>query len=150
MINKIKDLITKFNTKEETTEESSSNLLDNACAALLVEIAFADKDFDETEKTSLKQSLIETYAVDELDIEEIIKDAEETVSESTSLYGYTRVVNDEFEYEDKLSLLKNLWKVAYADGNLDKYEEHLIRKISDLIHISHTDYINIKLEIRDS
>jgi|TARA_B100001057_G_scaffold462377_1_gene515281 uncharacterized tellurite resistance protein B-like protein len=150
MINKIKDLITRFNTKEETTEESSSNLLDNACAALLVEIAFADKDFDETEKTSLKQSLIETYAVDESDIEEIIKDAEETVSESTSLYGYTRVVNDEFEYEDKLSLLKNLWKVAYADGNLDKYEEHLIRKISDLIHISHTDYINIKLEIRDS
>ena len=117
---------------------------------MLVEIAFADKDFDETEKTSLKQSLIETYAVDESDIEEIIKDAEETVSESTSLYGYTRVVNDEFEYEDKLSLLKNLWKVAYADGNLDKYEEHLIRKISDLIHISHTDYINIKLEIRDS
>jgi uncharacterized tellurite resistance protein B-like protein len=150
MINKIKDLITRFNTKEETTEESSSNLLDNACAALLVEIAFADKDFDETEKTSLKQSLIETYAVDESDIEEIIKDAEQTVSESTSLYGYTRVVNDEFEYEDKLSLLKNLWKVAYADGNLDKYEEHLIRKISDLIHISHTDYINIKLEIRDS
>ena len=150
MINKIKDLITRFNTKEETTEESSSNLLDNACAALLVEIAFADKDFDETEKTSLKQSLIETYVVDESDIEEIIKDAEETVSESTSLYGYTRVVNDEFEYEDKLSLLKNLWKVAYADGNLDKYEEHLIRKISDLIHISHTDYINIKLEIRDS
>ena len=150
MMDKIKDLITRFSTKEEITEESSSNLLDNACAALLVEIAFADKDFDETEKTSLKQSLIETYAVDESDIEEIIKDAEETVSESTSLYGYTRVVNDEFEYEDKLSLLKNLWKVAYADGNLDKYEEHLIRKISDLIHISHTDYINIKLEIRDS
>ena len=150
MMNKIKDLITRFSTKEKITEESSSNLLDNACAALLVEIAFADKDFDETEKTSLKQSLIETYAVDESDIEEIIKDAEETVSESTSLYGYTRVVNDEFEYEDKLSLLKNLWKVAYADGNLDKYEEHLIRKISDLIHISHTDYINIKLEIRDS
>jgi len=150
MMDKIKDLITRFTTKEEITEESSSNLLDNACAALLVEIAFADKDFDETEKTSLKQTLIETYAIDESDIEEIIKDAEETVSESTSLYGYTRVVNDEFEYEDKLSLLKNLWKVAYADGNLDKYEEHLIRKISDLIHISHSDYINIKLEIRDS
>ena len=150
MMNKIKDLITRFSTKKEITEESSSTLLDNACAALLVEIAFADKDFDETEKTSLKQTLIETYAIDESDIEEIIKDAEETVSKSTSLYGYTRVVNDEFEYEDKLSLLKNLWKVAYADGNLDKYEEHLIRKISDLIHISHTDYINIKLEIRDS
>ena len=104
--------------------------------------------FHRIEKTSLKLTLMETYAIEEADIDEIIKDAENTVAESTSLYGYTRIVNDEFEYDDKLSLLKNLWKVAYADGNLDKYEEHLIRKISDLIHISHSDYINIKLEVR--
>ena len=150
MINKIKDLITKFGKEEEIQEESNITLLNNSCAALLVEIAFADKDFDETEKASLKQSLIETYAIDESDIEEIIRDAEETVSESTSLYGYTSIVNTEFQYEDKLKLLRNLWKIAYADGYLDKYEEHLLRKISDLIHISHSDYISIKLEIRES
>ena len=150
MINKIKDLITKFGKEEEIQEESNLTLLNNSCAALLVEIAFADKDFDETEKASLKQSLIETYAIDESDIEEIIRDAEETVSESTSLYGYTSIVNTEFQYEDKLKLLRNLWKIAYADGYLDKYEEHLLRKVSDLIHISHSDYINIKLEIRES
>jgi uncharacterized tellurite resistance protein B-like protein len=150
MINKIKDLITKFGKEEEIQEESNLTLLNNSCAALLVEIAFADKDFDETEKASLKQSLIETYAIDESDIEEIIKDAEDTVSESTSLYGYTSIVNTEFQYEDKLKLLRNLWKIAYADGYLDKYEEHLLRKISDLIHISHSDYISIKLEIRES
>ena len=150
MINKIKDLITKFGKEEEIQEESNLTLLNNSCAALLVEIAFADKDFNEIEKSSLKQSLIETYAIDESDIEEIIRDAEETVSESTSLYGYTSIVNTEFQYEDKLKLLRNLWKIAYADGYLDKYEEHLLRKISDLIHISHSDFINIKLEIRES
>ena len=150
MINKIKDLITKFGKEEEIQEESNLTLLNNSCAALLVEIAFADKDFDETEKASLKQSLIETYAIDESVIEEIIRDAEDTVSESTSLYGYTSIVNTEFQYEDKLKLLRNLWKIAYADGYLDKYEEHLLMKISDLIHISHSDYISIKLEIRES
>ena len=150
MINKIKDLITKFGKEEEIQEESNLTSLNNSCAALLVEIAFADKDFDETEKASLKQSLIEAYAIDESDIEEIIRGAEDTVSESTSLYGYTSIVNTEFQYEDKLKLLRNLWKIAYADGYLDKYEEHLLRKVSDLIHISHSDYINIKLEIRES
>ena len=149
MINKIKDLISNFSSKEEIIEESDLSSLNNACAALLVEIAFADKDFDETEKQALKQALIQTYDISESEIQEIIEDAETTVDESTSLYGYTRIVNDEFGYEDKLNLLKNLWKVAYADGYLDKYEEHIIRKISDLIHISHSDYINIKLEIRD-
>ena len=150
MINKIKDLISNFSSKEEIIEESDLSSLNNACAALLVEIAFADKDFDETEKQALKQALIQTYDISESEIQEIIEDAENTVDESTSLYGYTRIVNDEFGYEDKLNLLKNLWKVAYADGYLDKYEEHIIRKISDLIHISHSDYINIKLKIREA
>ena len=145
MIKKIKDLISNYSSEDKVEESSALIKLNEACAALLVEIAFADKQFDLNEKESLKKSLIETY-----NLEEIIKDAESTVAESTSLYEYTRTVNDEFEYSDKLSLLENLWKVAYADNVLDKYEEHLIRKISDLIHISHSDYINIKLKVRDN
>ena len=106
MIKKIKDLISNFSSKEEIIEESDLSSLNNACAALLVEIAFADKDFDETEKQALKQALIQTYGISESEIQEIIEDAETTVDESTSLYGYTRIVNDEFGYEDKLNLLK--------------------------------------------
>jgi len=150
VIKKIKDLITKISNKEEIEESSNILQLDRACAALLVEIAFADKDFDEREKESLKQSLLKSYAIDIETINEIINDAEKTVEESTSLYEYTRTVNDEFEYPQKLNLLENLWKVAYADETLDKYEEHLLRKISDLIHISHSDYINVKLKVRGS
>ena len=148
MIKKIKNLITNLSGKEEIVDEIGESKLNNACAALLVEVAFADKEFDEKEKESLKVSLLETYNLEEDAINEIILDAEKSIEESTSLYGYTRIVNDEFEYENKLDLLRNLWKVAFADGYLDKYEEHLLRKISDLIHISHSDYINIKLEIR--
>ena len=148
MIKKIKDFITKISNKEEIEESSNLLQLDRACAALLVEIAFADKDFDEREKESLKESLLKSYAIDVETINEIIIDAEKTVEESTSLYEYTRIVNDEFEYPQKLNLLENLWKVAYADETLDKYEEHLLRKISDLIHISHSDYINVKLKVR--
>ena len=148
MIRKIKDLITKISNKEEIEESSNLLQLDRACAALLIEIAFADKNFDEREKESLKESLLKSYAIDVETINEIINDAEKTVEESTSLYEYTRIVNDEFEYPQKLNLLENLWKVAYADETLDKYEEHLLRKISDLIHISHSDYINIKLRVR--
>ena len=148
MIKKIKDLITKISNKEEIEESSNILQLDRACAALLVEIAFADKDFDEREKESLKQSSLKSYAIDIETINEIINDAEKTVEESTSLYEYTRTVNDEFEYPQKLNLLENLWKIAYADETLDKYEEHLLRKISDLIHISHSDYINVNLRVR--
>ena len=116
---------------------------------MLIEVAFADKIFDESEISSLKNSLKETYGLEDEIINELIIDAERTVDDSTSLYEYTRVVNDEFTYSDKLELLTRIWKLAFADGNLDKYEDHLIRKISDLIHISHSDFIRIKLENRE-
>jgi len=148
MIKKIKDLLANFSNTEEIEESSSPDKLDQACAALLIEIAFADKIFDSAEKELLKESLLRSYSLEAEVVDGIIDDAENTVAESTSLYEYTRTVNDEFGYEDKLNLLENLWKVAYADNNLDKYEEHLIRKIADLIHVDHGDYINIKLKVR--
>ena len=146
MIKRIKDLLSNFSNQEEEIEDEKISSLDKACSALLIEVAYADKVFDESEINSLKDSLKETYNIDEEIINELISDAKKTVDESTSLYEYTRVVNDEFDYSDKLELLSRIWKLAFADGNLDKYEDHLIRKISDLIHISHADFIKIKLE----
>ena len=146
MIKKIKDLLSNFSNQEEEIEDEKISSLDKACSALLIEVAYADKVFDESEINSLKDSLKETYNIDEEIINELISDAKKTVDESTSLYEYTRVVNDEFDYSDKLELLSRIWKLAFADGNLDKYEDHLIRKISDLIHISHSDFIKIKLD----
>ena len=150
MIKRIKDLLSNFSNQEEDIEDEKISSLDKACSALLIEVAYADKIFDESEIISLKESLKETYDIDDIIIDELISDAKKTVDESTSLYEYTRVVNDEFEYSDKLELLSRIWKLAFADGNLDKYEDHLIRKISDLIHISHSDFIKIKLENRIS
>ena len=146
MIKKIKDLLSNFSNQEEDVDEEKISSLDKACSALLIEVAYADKIFDESEIISLKESLKETYNIDDIIIDELISDAKKTVDESTSLYEYTRVVNDEFDYSDKLELLSRIWKLAFADGNLDKYEDHLIRKISDLIHISHSDFIKIKLD----
>ena len=150
MIKRIKDLLSNFSNQEEDVEDEKISSLDKACSALLIEVAYADKIFDESEIISLKESLKEAYDIDDIIIDELISDAKKTVDESTSLYEYTRVVNDEFEYSDKLELLSRIWRLAFADGNLDKYEDHLIRKISDLIHISHSDFIKIKLENRIS
>ncbi len=146
MIKRIKDLLSNFSNQEEVIEDEKISSLDKACSALLIEVAYADKVFDESEINSLRESLKETYDIDEEIINELISDAKKTIDESTSLYEYTRVVNDEFDYSDKLELLSRIWKLAFADGNLDKYEDHLIRKISDLIHISHSDFIKIKLD----
>ena len=144
MLKKIKSLFFKT-SGEETAEVQVAQTIDKTCASLIIEVALADKVFDESEINLLKNMLLETYSLKLDDANELIANAEKTVNESTSLYGYTREVNDNFDYQSKLDLLDQLWRMAFADGNIDKYEEHVVRKISDLIHISHNDFIQSKL-----
>jgi uncharacterized tellurite resistance protein B-like protein len=147
MLKKIKSLFTK--TSEEVPEKVQvSQKIDKTCAALIIEVALADRVFDKSEVDLLKEMLLKAYSLEAKDVQNLIENAEKAVQESTSLYEYTREVNDNFDYESKLNLVDQLWRIAFADGHLDKYEEHVVRKISDLIHISHNDFIQSKLKNR--
>ena len=153
MLKKIKRYISELG--DETAEgpnqeQKEKEVINNACAALLIETALADRVFNEQEMNSMKKTLKEVYKVNEKDIEELINEAEKKVSESTSLYEYTRLINDFCDYEDKLKLIRNLWSIAFADKQLDKYEEYLIRKISDLLYVSHKDFIQQKLLVKET
>jgi uncharacterized tellurite resistance protein B-like protein len=148
MLKKIRSIFTK--TSEDITEkEQVSQKIDKTCTALIIEVALADKVFDESEVNLLKEMLLKAYTLEAEDIQDLIENAEKSVEESTSLYEYTREVNDNFDYESKLNLIDQLWRIAFADGHLDKYEEHVVRKIADLIHISHNDFIQSKLKNRE-
>ena len=153
MLKKIKGYISEFGNQSsgpENQEEKEKNIINNACAALLIETALADKVFKAEEIDSMKNTLREVYEIDEKDLNELITESEKKVSESTSLYEYTRLINDLCDYQDKLKLINNLWAIAFADKHLDKYEEYLIRKISDLLHVSHSDFIQQKLNVKES
>jgi uncharacterized tellurite resistance protein B-like protein len=153
MLKKIKGYISEFGNQSsdsENQEEEEKDIINNACAALLIETALADKVFNTEEIDSMKKTLREVYGIDEKDLDELISESEKKVSESTSLYEYTRLINDLCNYQDKLKLIQNLWAIAFADKHLDKYEEYLIRKISDLLYVSHSDFIQQKLNVKES
>ena len=153
MLKKIKEHISNLSNEPieiADQEQKDTEIINNACAALLIETALADKVFNEEEMISMKQTLNKVYKVDEQDIEELINESKKKVSESTSLYEYTRLINDLCNYEDKIRLISNLWSIAFADQYLDKYEEYLIRKISDLLHVSHKDFIQQKLLVKET
>jgi len=147
MLNKIKSLFKKEKKSVLPTKEDYNVNL--TCASLIIEVALADKDFDVTEINLLKIILKDSYDISPEKIDSLIESAESTVENNTSIYSYTREINDSLNYEQKIDLLDGLWKISYADGTLDKFEEHLVRKISDLIHISHGDFITSKLKNRD-
>jgi len=145
MLKKIRSIFSKT-SEEVSAKEQVSQKIDKTCAALIIEVALADKVFDESEVNLLKEMLLKAYTLEAAEIQDLIENAEKAVKESTSLYEYTKEVNDNFDYESKINLVDQLWRIAFADGHLDKYEEHIVRKIADLIHISHNDFIQSKLK----
>ena len=136
------------------TEESEDPTLDDktstkACVALLLETSMADEILDESELMALKNTLQKDFQINEDEIDELIGLAKENIEDSTSLYEFTRDINDNFDAAERVKLIESMWKIAYADGNIDKYEEHIIRKVSNLIYVSHYDFIKAKLSAKE-
>jgi uncharacterized tellurite resistance protein B-like protein len=136
------------------TEESENPTIDDktstkACIALLLETSMADEVLDESELMALKNTLQKDFQINEDEIDELIDLAKENVEDSNSLYEFTRDINDNFDATERVKLIESMWKIAYADGNIDKYEEHIIRKVSNLIYVAHSDFIKAKLSAKE-
>lgn len=121
-----------------------------AAAALLIETARADFTQDGVEEASMASMLKSGLGLSEQEVKELLRLANEEVDAATSLYQFTRTVNDHFTPAQKAQLITDMWRVAYADGDIDKYEEHLIRRVADLVYVAHEDYIRAKLTAADT
>ena len=140
----MKNFFKGFFNKPISQEPETSNSVLLSAISLMIEVSLADEIMDFSELETLKKVLLNEFEVNENDLENLISDAKKNQNSSTSLYEFTRKINDEYEFDDKKNLILSMWKIAYADGNIDKYEEYVIRKVSDLIYISHPDFIESK------
>lgn len=128
-------------------EPDAAHSLELAGAALLMEISRADHDVAAIERDAIKAAMAEVFHLSSDEITDIMDAAETAVDEAVSLFDFTAIINQQFSPEQKIQLLEMLWAVAYADNDLDHYEEYYVRKIADLLYISHGDYIRTKLKL---
>ena len=147
MIDKIKSFFSK-NVLESEAETTSPDQL--ATAALLIEVMVIDGDLDDQEMQAIAGTLSNMLDLSKEQIDQLIELSKEEVAEATSLYQFTKEINEHFDIEKKLSLMTAMWRVAFADGHLDKYEENIIRRVADLLHIRHSEYIRCKANAKDA
>jgi len=121
-----------------------------ATAALLIEMSRADFKVSEREREAVVQAVRRVFGLDPSQTRELVALAEKEADRATSLYQFTAHINDSFTPAQKAHVVELLWEVAYADGRLDKYEEHLVRKIADLIHVPHREFIQAKHRVQRS
>jgi uncharacterized tellurite resistance protein B-like protein len=106
-----------------------------AAAALMVEAATMDSDFDAAERARIGQLVQDRFALSPAEAVDLVAEAEQAVVASVQWHGFTSAIKDGFDHDERVELIEMLWEVAYADGQLHDYEASLLRRITGLLYV---------------
>jgi uncharacterized tellurite resistance protein B-like protein len=118
-----------------------------ATAAVLLEIAHADGSFSPAEDGDVVGFLKSAFTLDEASVRELLKAADEIRAHTIDHFALTNYIRRNAPLEERLGIVKTMWRVAYADGRLTDYENYLVRKLADLLGIEHRVMIDAKVDV---
>ena len=141
MLSKITRFLDSLNNDKESHDELTLEL---ACTVLLCEVMRADGQLQQQERELLAHIISEEFSISEEEVVEIIEKGIILSDQAVDFYQFTSLINSHYSIEERMNMVKLLWKIAYADGELAAIEEHIIRKIADLLYLRQTEYVQTK------
>ena len=148
MLSHLQDFFTRFlgdaDYGGDKMATQRSDVVALATVALLIEVSLADAEQQEEELKVIESIARTSFNLHGQPLHDLIKAAQREVDEAVSIHGFTRLLNTRLQGKERIAIIEHLWRLAYADQLLDKYEEYYIRKIADLLYVSHADYIKAK------
>jgi len=118
-----------------------------ACAALFIEMMVMDDKEQAEEHEMILNRVKQMFSLSLEQATTLITLATEQKKQSTDYFQFTSLINKGFSQQKKVTLIKSLWQIAYADGHLDRHEEYMVRKMADLLHVPHLDFIKTKIQV---
>ena len=146
MISKLLRALRQALTPETTLPNLDSTALNEAIATLLIEAARVDDNTTEADIAEAKKSLKLLANIDSEQADVLIGKVSLPKNRPTSYLPLTRTINQNLDYDQKCVLIGAMWAIAHSDSHIDPHEDHIIRKISDLIYVSHRDFIDQKIK----
>ena len=151
MLNTLKDLFDSFTSGPDAySAAQTGHSLQLATAVLLVEVMRADPSIQATERSAVIDALRLRFALGADELARLVELAEQTAKTSYDYHRFTSSINDHFTHPQKISIIENMWQVAYADAHLDAHENSLIGKIAGLLHVTQGEYIAAKMRAKEA
>jgi uncharacterized tellurite resistance protein B-like protein len=149
MVSSIRKFFDKYiQPAPDKQDEVPEHSLSLATAALLIEMMRADATVKGDEYETVMKAIQSKFHLSREETDTLMKLAEEEIRKATGYYTFTSLINKGFSYQQKVRIIEHLWEVAFSDTELDKHEEHMVRKIADLIYVEHRDFIEAKIRVK--
>ena len=144
MLNRLQSFFDTFLSPDTAETKPLHHRLQLASAALMVEVLHADDHVHEIEEAELHRILKQRFELDRDEVAALIELAHDEKHAATDYYAFTSLLNEHYSQQQKIDLVEDMWRLAFADDELDKYEEHLLRRLAELLHVPHADFIRTK------
>ncbi len=148
MFERLKTLLQQFPVaSDDVAAEQAAPM---AAAMLLLEVAWADQNITDAELEATREAVQSMFGLSKDQVQSLVDRAKAEHDTAISMYPFTRAANESLSMEDKRHLIVLLWRLAGADNDVDVHEEYTIRRIADLLYVSHDDFIAAKLQARQT
>ncbi len=148
MLKSIRDFFDRNIAQDAPTADRHS--VELATAALLVEVVRSDAGISASEQKAVLRAVSEKFNLSEQEAQAIFDLAEQEVRTANDYYQFTSLINRHFDQQHKQHVIELMWRVAYADAELAAHENHVLRRVAELLHVTHGDYIAAKMRARDA
>ena len=119
-----------------------------AASVILLEAAHADHECTDDELEHVIETLRSDFDLSRKHVEDLLELAHRERSQAVDLFEFTNHINNEFSREEKKAVLEAVWRVIHIDGQLEKHEDHFVRKLTRLLRLTHKEMIDAKLNAR--
>jgi uncharacterized tellurite resistance protein B-like protein len=151
MLNTLNRFFNKITMEDSSDpEKNAEHDIRIATCALFLEMARIDESFTQEETATILSILRDKYGLSQEHADALIAAADEELKDSIDYWQFARLINENYSTEEKIEIIETLWRIIYVDGKLDKYEDHLIHKLSTLLRLSHDQLIHAKLKVLHS
>jgi uncharacterized tellurite resistance protein B-like protein len=146
MLNKILSLL---QNDRPVSNGERFNRVQVATCALLLEVAHSDGQYLAAEARVVHDLLAGMFKLPADIVAELVDFARDHQRSSTDLFQFAREITAHFSLQEKLAIMEGVWRVIYADGTLDKFEDSIARQLATLLRLSHKEAIGCKLLVLD-
>ena len=121
--------------------ERERRSLQTAVASLLHEAVRVDLKAAPEEHAAAERALMSLFGASPAEATTLLEEGRERARRLTSYYAPVSVIKRAFDLSQRVLLIEHLWRIAYADGRLDQYEDHFVRKVAHLLYVPNTQCI---------
>ena len=148
MLKAIRDFF-EANLSPSDKPAGKRHTLELATATLLAEVMRLE-GVDAAERQVVMDGVRERFGLSEAEARDLVELAEEEARTAHDYYQFTSLVRERYSKEEREAIVELLWRIAYADATLSAHEEHVIRKIADLLYVQHSSYIAAKMRAKEA